>query len=706
MKSGRMYVALLGFLLLAVPVLVVGMLTFRSQAQEETRVAEMAVQASLKDSFLAHIEKTEKATGAFVKDRLEEDIREVLWSGYLLTADDQMAVNPVHGFIMMGLWLPKGLSSIDPRSTYQTFPKTSRNWPENSLFQPHEVKDDENTSLRLIGGGTALYLEHIDRLWTRGMAEETSKAYRWLRSEVSYDKRDPLEVRQRWCMLERYGDDPKEFVRKKAGLLPGKTQLTRVWERLARLEALRAHHNEFADELTALDSELLPFALHLPTGCWDFFRVESLRIRGNDEKLPLAPARWAEVERERDRLLGIAQQICQRITETGRFWGHLKNEGIDFDVADLRARLKEHPLYPFLGDKKIEEKLLFVFDRKPIGEKVLSVPFFARMGGVEKDLSEHVAFLTEEDVAAGPAGLLFTNAFTWTGQKPGNLSNYLALRDGALAEMMIALRGPTPVRSPWVIGAAGICALLGFLLLAYVLWRERQLSHLRSQFVSNVSHELKTPVALMRLYAESLLLGRVPEEEKKKEYLNVIAQESERLTALVDNVLDFGRIEAGRKQYEFEDCDLAEIVEKVMRVFEEPYEKKGYRFAFKCGERPFPLRGDPAALTQIVFNLIDNAVKYSQKAKQREIHIELVRGDKIMLKVSDRGPGVPAEAREEVFEPFIRLGDEMRREVGGNGLGLPIVRHAARAHGGEVIVEDHTGGGATFVVSLPRAGKA
>ena len=225
------------------------------------------------------------------------------------------------------------------------------------------------------------------------------------------------------------------------------------------------------------------------------------------------------------------------------------------------------------------------------------------------------------------------------------------------------------------------------------------LARLKSDFVSNVSHELRTPLALIRLYAETLELGRLTGPSKHQEYYSIIRKESERLTALINNILDFSRIEAGRKEYDFRETDMCELVRNTLESYRYQIEQNGFTFEEKIAEVP-PLNVDREAMARSLVNLVNNALKYSQDRKH--IRVNLYREDgTVKLEVVDQGIGIPANEQHRIFEKFYRVGDPLVHNTKGSGLGLSLVQHIARAHGGDVVVESTPGAGSKFTITLP-----
>ena len=251
----------------------------------------------------------------------------------------------------------------------------------------------------------------------------------------------------------------------------------------------------------------------------------------------------------------------------------------------------------------------------------------------------------------------------------------------------------------------GVLSLLmvGGLALAYrSVSKEVALAHLKSDFVSNVSHELRTPLALIRLYAETLELGRITTPEKKEEYYRIIRKESERLTALINNILDFSRIEAGRKEYDFRETDIAELVRNTLDAYRYQIEQQGFAFEQNIDASIPAVRVDREAIARALVNLVNNALKYS--ADEKFLGVKLYRvNDLLKLEVVDRGIGITRRDQSKIFEKFYRTGDALVHNTKGSGLGLSLVRHITQAHGGEVEVESAPGKGSKFILTLPLA---
>lgn len=246
--------------------------------------------------------------------------------------------------------------------------------------------------------------------------------------------------------------------------------------------------------------------------------------------------------------------------------------------------------------------------------------------------------------------------------------------------------------------AAGIC-LGGLLLIHRSLRREQKLNEMKSQFVASVSHELRAPVASIRLMADALEAGKVA-PETAKEFHRLIAREGARLSTLVGNVLDHARIEQGRKIWKMEPCDLAALVKDTLQVMEPLANER--KIHLEAGISAAESSVDADAIQQALVNLLDNAIKFSPEGST--IFTSLSLDERLRtwsLSVNDPGPGIAKEEQARIFERFYRPGDELRRETQGTGIGLSLVKSIAEAHGGRVTVSSQPGQGSTFTLSIP-----
>jgi signal transduction histidine kinase len=254
-----------------------------------------------------------------------------------------------------------------------------------------------------------------------------------------------------------------------------------------------------------------------------------------------------------------------------------------------------------------------------------------------------------------------------------------------------------------IIAAMLTVILIGLVLITRAVAREVEVARLKTDFLSSVSHELRTPLTTIRIMAEMLSMGAVPSDEKRAEYHKNIVSEADRLTRLINNVLDFARIEDGRKKFEFGFGDIADTLYEVERITGDYARKEGFTLTTVLDEALPPICFDRDAMIQALINLVSNAVKYSHDEKYIEIGATTSK-DSIIIWVEDHGPGIEASEIPHLFERFYRGGDHMTREAGGTGLGLSIVQHIVAAHGGRVGVDSKVGRGSRFEIILPLDG--
>jgi signal transduction histidine kinase len=230
--------------------------------------------------------------------------------------------------------------------------------------------------------------------------------------------------------------------------------------------------------------------------------------------------------------------------------------------------------------------------------------------------------------------------------------------------------------------------------------RETEMARLKADFVANVSHDLKTPLSLIRMFGETLEMGRVPDDAKRQEYYRVITRESERLSRLIDNVLDFSRIEGGRREYEMTPTTVEPLIRETLEAFNYPLTQQGFKVEVAVAPGLPEVSMDADAIGQALANLVDNAIKYSSERKSLRVEAA-VRGNQLALSVADEGVGIPREEQEKIFEKFYRVGRSETQGRRGSGVGLALVRHVALAHGGRVTVESRPGQGSRFTLWLP-----
>jgi len=229
--------------------------------------------------------------------------------------------------------------------------------------------------------------------------------------------------------------------------------------------------------------------------------------------------------------------------------------------------------------------------------------------------------------------------------------------------------------------------------------RQMALAQKKTDFVSNVSHELKTPLTSIRMFAEMMQSGTA-DAEKRPQYLRIIVAEAERLTRLINNVLDFARLERKQKRYDFHPLDLHQVIARTWEGHELHLREQGFTTCWRAAPPPYPVLGDEDALAQILVNLLSNAEKYSVERKEVEIHSYLT-DDSVHVSVLDRGSGVPPGEEAKIFEAFYRAHDSLASGIQGSGLGLTLAQRLAREHGGEITYQAREGGGSNVTLRLP-----
>jgi two-component system phosphate regulon sensor histidine kinase PhoR len=254
----------------------------------------------------------------------------------------------------------------------------------------------------------------------------------------------------------------------------------------------------------------------------------------------------------------------------------------------------------------------------------------------------------------------------------------------------------------WAAGLLAVAAAVslgGLLMIHRTLRRERQLNEMKSQFVASVSHELRAPVASIRLMADALEAEKVA-PETAKEFHRLIAREGARLSTLVGNVLDHARIEQGKRVWKMEPCDLESLVADTLRVMEPLANEKSIEL--RSALSPLEAAVDAGAIQQALVNLLDNAIKFSPAGSTVETSLSNDEERRTWrIAVRDEGPGIAKAEQARIFERFYRPGDELRRETQGTGIGLSLVKAIAEAHGGSVSVDSEPGQGSRFTLTFP-----
>lgn len=235
--------------------------------------------------------------------------------------------------------------------------------------------------------------------------------------------------------------------------------------------------------------------------------------------------------------------------------------------------------------------------------------------------------------------------------------------------------------------------------------REASVARLQTEFVNKVSHDLRTPLTSIRMFVETLQMGRSQDPETARQCLDVIATETERLTALVERLLQWARMEAGKRTYVTARERVEDVVEAALDAFESQLLVHPARVEREIAPNLPRVDVDLAAMSEALLNLLQNAHRYTGEDKRIVVRA-LLRGPAVEIQVEDNGPGIPAPEQRHVFEKFYRAADAVRRNIPGTGLGLAMVWSIVQAHRGTVTLLSRPGRGATFVIALPAAGVA
>ncbi len=289
---------------------------------------------------------------------------------------------------------------------------------------------------------------------------------------------------------------------------------------------------------------------------------------------------------------------------------------------------------------------------------------------------------------------------------PFELSESLWILDGM--KLKIKMAGTTMERlardharnNIFFLIIVNIVFIIGMLYVIRNVSKEMELAKIKSNLVANVSHEIRTPVALIRMYAETLEMGRIVDEVKKNKYYKTILAETVRLSQLINNMLDFSKIESKKKEYRMSANDLSRILHQVLDMYHYNFEQNGFRIEQKVTSNLPYVNIDPEAITQATINLLDNAMKYSHDNKHILVSLEQ-HGNNIILSVQDHGIGIPESEHTKIFQKFYRVGDSLVHNTKGSGLGLSLVEHIMKVHRGKVTLRSKPGQGSTFSLVFP-----
>jgi signal transduction histidine kinase len=240
----------------------------------------------------------------------------------------------------------------------------------------------------------------------------------------------------------------------------------------------------------------------------------------------------------------------------------------------------------------------------------------------------------------------------------------------------------------------------GVVYTARVLYREAQLSRLKTDFVSLVTHELRTPLTSIRMFIETLSLGRAKNPNEIQEVLKMLARETERLSSMIERMLDWGRIESGRKTYHRQPLDVTALLDTSVAAFKAQRLNAPVELSREMEPDLPAIHVDKEAIAGALLNLMQNAFKYSGEQKKIAIRAR-ADSDGIAIDVQDNGPGIPLRERKKIFERFYRVDSLLTRQTEGSGLGLAIAKRIVEAHGGKISLKSELGKGSCFTIHLP-----
>jgi two-component system phosphate regulon sensor histidine kinase PhoR len=246
--------------------------------------------------------------------------------------------------------------------------------------------------------------------------------------------------------------------------------------------------------------------------------------------------------------------------------------------------------------------------------------------------------------------------------------------------------------------------ITGVVITARLIWRETRLSRLKTDFVSHVSHELRTPLTSIRMFIETLQLGRAASPEEAQQCLELLAKETSRLSEMIERVLGYARLKAGRRPFSPTVVPVKEIVDETLDAFRaQNLAAQGLTLSTDVPDDLPPVKADREALVEALLNLVGNAYKYTGTQKEITVFARAGKRRRVHLGVKDNGPGLPKFEHKRIFERFYQAQGLLSNKTSGSGLGLAITRAIVEGNGGKIRVESEPGKGATFTIELPAS---
>lgn len=420
-------------------------------------------------------------------------------------------------------------------------------------------------------------------------------------------------------------------------------------------------------------------------------------IRENDPRFATLEAQRKRLLREREIRQVVLQRIVPRITEYlyGVYRTPLRKRHIQIKTEKGQEVYSFFTLRRRLLHKQVRMRFVIIYRLNPEEVRSILISVLSRMGPVDEPRLRVLLFGKEvfpTDVRPEQFSVRYV---------PPNM--IVPLQIDVYSSHVMALKSWLAGRTAFnllLVGCLVVLAGIGILLVLRSVRVEIELARLRAEFVSSVSHELKTPLTSIMMFAEMLHQGRIRSADKAREYSRIIVAESQRLFRMITNVLDFARLEEGRKEFDKKRIDIRDVVEHSLAVLSYHIDTTGFVVEKRIPNEPLRIIADPDAMEQVTVNLLSNAIKYSQQEKWIGVRLEK-RDSFVILEVEDHGIGIPKEEKEKIFERFYRTSVSRSSKQPGTGIGLNLVKTIVEAHGGKVEVESELGKGSVFRVILP-----
>jgi signal transduction histidine kinase/tetratricopeptide (TPR) repeat protein len=482
---------------------------------------------------------------------------------------------------------------------------------------------------------------------------------------------------------------------------------------IARME-IGALYGEMKNPAKALDTFLGLFR-DLITGEWvldkESYNFYSTRIRDSIPGILSQVSSSEKQPAQKDAFLALIDEENLKIEETEKLLSFLREAPSERDLLAYRSgentlnrkkrfvwEIGTHTYFVCLPENEpVEDETRgFLVDEDYLAEDLLSGIMQTIVSDEGIDWTIHgrdgKTILASTGTPSGSQTIdsgFIENFPDWTIQfyqaDPHLLEAFLTSRRGVYFYMFILIAG---------------ILIFGLILTMRSFTREMELARMKSDFVSTVSHEFKSPLTSIRQIAEMLHAGRVPSEDRRQNYYDVLLEQSERLSLLTENVLSFAKMEEGKREFLFEQTDVKALLSNIVSTIQDRVQHDGFAIETQIDASLVPVKADASALTQAINNLIDNAVKYSGASKR--VVIRALNDEKsVVIEVEDFGLGIKKEEVNKIFDRFYRGGDELTRTVKGSGLGLTLVKQIVEAHKGTIQVESETGKGTIFTLRLP-----